>query len=93
MVEEAELTILCSFPVGPGNEGNLELAARAGRLVILQAGSQEEPRTFFSEKARQVFASLAAKAERMNYRQLCEALESGEIFGTDLKKKRRKSQA
>ena len=40
MVEEAELTILCSFPFGPGNEGNIELARRAGRLVILETGPQ-----------------------------------------------------
>jgi len=92
MVEEAELTILCSFPVGAGNEGNLELARRAGRLVILEAGPQEEPRTFFSEKARRAFASLAEKAEHMDYGQLCEALESGDIFETVTKKAEGKTQ-
>jgi iron complex transport system ATP-binding protein len=86
MVEEAELTILCSFPLGAGNEGNLELARRATRLVILEAGPQEEPRTFFSEKARQAFASLAETAEHMDYGQLCEALESGKIFEAGTKK-------
>jgi len=92
MVEEAELTILCSFPVGPGNEGNLELAGRAGRLVILEAGPQEEPRTFFSEKARQAFASLAGSAEHMDYGRLCEGLESGKIFETGAKKTEMESQ-
>lgn len=92
MVEEAELTILCSFPVGPGNEGNLELAGRAGRLVILEAGPQEEPRTFFSEKARQAFASLAGIAEHMDYERLCEGLESGKIFETGAKKTEMESQ-
>lgn len=92
MVEEAELTILCSFPVGPGNEGNLELAGRAGRLVILEADPQEEPRTFFSEKARQAFASLAGIAEHMDYERLCEGLESGKIFETGAKKTEMESQ-
>jgi iron complex transport system ATP-binding protein len=93
MVEEAELTILCSFPVGPGNEGNLDLAARAGRLVILEAGPREEPRTFFSEKARQAFLSLAENAEHMDYGQLCEALESVNFFVSGTKKIEKESQA
>ena len=92
MVEETELTILCSFPFGPGNEGNLELARRAGRLGILEAGPREEPRTFFSEKARQAFASLDENAEHMDYGQLCEGLESGKIFEKGAKKMQRESQ-
>ncbi|UCG00071.1 MAG: ABC transporter ATP-binding protein [Spirochaetaceae bacterium] len=82
LVEEADLTILCSFPVGPGNEGNLALAERARRLVILEAGPQEEPRIFFSQNAQAVFYSLLEKAEHMDYWQLCEALESGTIFSS-----------
>ena len=80
MVQEADLTVLCSFPIGPGNEGNLQLADRARRLVVLDAGAQEEPRVFFSEDARAAFTSLIGRAEHMNYRRLCEALESGKLF-------------
>jgi hypothetical protein len=69
------------------------LARRAGRLVIIEAGPQEEPRTFFSDKARHVFAALAENAEHMDYGQLCEVLESGEIFETGEKKTWRESQA
>jgi len=79
LVEEADLTVLCSFPIGPGNEGNLELAARARRLVILEAGPREEPRLFFSSSARSEFSALAAKSEQMDYARLCELLESGEL--------------
>lgn len=80
MVQEADLTVLCSFPIGPGNEGNLQLAGRARRLVVLDSGVQEEPRLFFSQDARAAFTSLVGTAEHMNYRRLCEALESGELF-------------
>ena len=55
MVKQADITILCSFPVGSGNQANLELAKRAKRLVIA-----EEPleRTFFTSEAQQLFESL-----------------------------------
>jgi iron complex transport system ATP-binding protein len=80
MVEEADLTILCNFPVGPANERNLELAGHARRLVILQDGPQEQPRLFFSENAESLFSTLTAKAEQMEYGHLCEALDSGQLF-------------
>ena len=79
MVEEADLTILCSFPVGPGNQGNLELADHARRLVVLEKGPTEEPRSFFSPSARSEFSALAAKSDRMDYRRMCELLESGAL--------------
>jgi iron complex transport system ATP-binding protein len=80
MVEEADLTVLCSFPIGPGNQGNLKLAGHARRLVILEAGPREEPRVFFSPGARSEFSALAAKSEQMDYGRLCETLESGELY-------------
>jgi iron complex transport system ATP-binding protein len=80
MVEQADLTILCSFPIGPGNQGNLKLADHARRLVILGAGPSEEPRLFFSPGARAEFSALAAKSEQMDYRRLCELLESGALL-------------
>jgi iron complex transport system ATP-binding protein len=89
MVEDADLTVLCSFPVGPGNEGNLELAAHARRLVILEAGPREEPRLFFSPSARSRFAALAQRSEQMDYARLCELLESEEPFGREDKKKKK----
>ena len=79
LVEEADLTVLCSFPIGPGNQGNLELAGHARRLVILESGPREEPRLFFSPSAQSEFSALAAKSEQMDYGRLCELLESGEI--------------
>jgi iron complex transport system ATP-binding protein len=83
LVEEADLTVLCSFPVSTGNQGNLELAKQARRLVILKAGPQEAPRQFFSQSAEEAFITLAAEAEHMDYRGLCEALESGDLLPSD----------
>jgi iron complex transport system ATP-binding protein len=79
LVEEADVTVLCSFPIGSGNEGNLELAKHARRLIILEAGPQAEPRMFFSQSAEATFAALAAEAEHMDYGGLCEVLESNLI--------------
>jgi len=80
MVKEADITVLCSFPVGAGNEGNLELARRANRLVVLEPAAGEESRTFFSDKARELFTRLVETAERMSYAELSGALESGRIL-------------
>ncbi len=80
LVEEAELTVLCSFPVGAGNEGNLELAGKARRLIILRPEAEEQRRIFFSDRARELFAGLVEKAEQLSYRELVEGLESGDIF-------------
>jgi iron complex transport system ATP-binding protein len=76
LVEEASLTILCSFPIGPGNLENLRLAARARRLVIA-APSEETPRGFFSDEGRRLFEKLAAGAPQLSYRELVRAVESG----------------
>jgi iron complex transport system ATP-binding protein len=80
IVEEADLTILCSFPIGPGNQGNIKLAAYARRLIILETGPREEPRLFFSPSAQSEFSALAARSEQMDYDRLCELLESGELI-------------
>jgi iron complex transport system ATP-binding protein len=86
MVEEADLTVLCSFPIGPGNEGNLNLARHARRLVILEVGPREEPRLFFSTSARSEFAALAETSEQIDYARLCELLESEQLFSGEKKK-------
>jgi iron complex transport system ATP-binding protein len=80
LVEEADLTILCSFPIGPGNQGNLELAAHAKRLIIIETGPREEPRLFFSSSAESEFSALTEKSEQMDYGRLCELLESGGLI-------------
>jgi iron complex transport system ATP-binding protein len=91
MVEEADLTVLCSFPIGPGNRGNLKLAAHARRLVILETGPREEPRLFFSPGAQAEFSAVAAKSEQFGYGRLCELLESEEITPRAKKQRGKKS--
>jgi iron complex transport system ATP-binding protein len=63
LVEEAEITVLCPFPIGPGNQGNLALARRARRLVVLSQGAGDLPRSFFGEEARADFEELCCRAE------------------------------
>jgi iron complex transport system ATP-binding protein len=81
LVEEADLTVLASFPIGPGNLENLRLAARARRLVILASGPEDPPRTFFSEEGRRLFAALSDCAPQMDYAALARELQEGRIPG------------
>jgi iron complex transport system ATP-binding protein len=67
MVEEADLTVLCSFPVGAGNIANLRLAAHARRLVVLKPGPEDVPRTFLAAEARTLFEEISARASVLTY--------------------------
>ena len=42
-VEGADLVVLCPFPVGTGNLGNLRLAGRARKLVVLEPSARVPP--------------------------------------------------
>ena len=70
MVESADITVLCSFPVGPGNVGNLNLAARARQLIVLASGPADVPRTFFSPEGRTLFEDLSRNARVLRYEEL-----------------------
>jgi iron complex transport system ATP-binding protein len=70
LVEAADITVLCSFPVGPGNQGNLTLAARARRLIVLASGPGDVPRSFFSHEGRALFEDLCRKAPVLAYEEL-----------------------
>jgi len=70
LVESADITILCSFPVGPGNQGNLNLAARARRLIVLAPGPGDVPRTFFSNEGKAIFENLCRNASFLTYEEL-----------------------
>ena len=74
-VEGADLTVLCSFPVGQGNLGNLRLAARARHLVVLKPGPEEMPRTFFSPEGRALFEELCAGARILDHDSILAELE------------------
>jgi len=75
LVEEADATILCSFPVGAGNAGNLRLAGRARRLFIVDSGPGDAEREFFSAEAAEVFQALCARATRMGQQEIIAMLE------------------
>jgi iron complex transport system ATP-binding protein len=74
-VEEADLTILCCFPVGSGNLGNLRLAIRARRLVVLKPGPEDVPRSFFSEEGRELFDRLLARASLLPHDEILQEIE------------------
>jgi len=74
MVESADVTVLCSFPIGPGNQGNLNLAARARRLIVLAPGPGDVPRTFFSNEGKAIFEDLCRDANVLTYDELISEL-------------------
>ena len=79
-VREADLTILCDFPIGPGNLENLQLAQRARRLLIIEENTDSRQRSFFTEEGERQFEQLRATATVMTYTQAIDALECGSII-------------
>jgi len=75
LVEEAELTVLCCFPIGAGNVGNLKLALRARRLAVLTPGPEDVPRSFFSEEARALFERVREKGALLSSDAVVQELE------------------
>ncbi len=74
LVESADITILCEFPIGSGNVGNLRLAEYAKNLFIVK--SKVSPlegyctRSFYNEEAREFFIKLSKRAEVISYNEL-----------------------
>ncbi len=75
LVESAELAILCSFPIGQGNLGNLRLAARARQLVIIRPGPGDVARSFFSPEGQALFDELRQRARLLSYDEVVRELE------------------
>ena len=74
LVEAADFTILCSFPIGPGNIGNLRLAARARNLVVLRPGREDAARSFFSVEGKDLFDEVCGRARLLEYGEVLEEL-------------------
>jgi iron complex transport system ATP-binding protein len=74
LVEAADFTILCSFPIGPGNLGNLKLAARARNLVVLKSGREDAARSFFSAEGKTVFEEVCRRGRLLRYQEILEEL-------------------
>ncbi|AFG38284.1 heme ABC transporter ATP-binding protein [Spirochaeta africana] len=69
----ADLVILCSFPVGRGNLGNLRLAVTAaeqGRLAIADEETGTCRRDFYTPESRQLYQHLLQLAPLYSYDQL-----------------------
>jgi iron complex transport system ATP-binding protein len=79
LVQSADLTVLCSFPMGPGNSGNLRLAAMARTLVVLDPGPEDAPRTFFSAEGKALFEEVTAKAIIVRYEKILGMIERGSL--------------
>jgi iron complex transport system ATP-binding protein len=78
LVKSADVTILCSFPVGQGNLGNLRLAMKSSRLIIVESGADDVARSFFSPEGRALFDELAARGRSRTYGEIIAELEGGQ---------------
>ncbi len=67
LVERADVTILCEFPIGPGNVGNLKLARFARRLIIIEDKNAPLHRSFYDREAKILFEELLKGAEILSY--------------------------
>jgi iron complex transport system ATP-binding protein len=74
LVRKADITILCSFPVGSGNLGNLRLARRARQLIIMRPGPGDVERDFFSPEAGEFFEQLRTGATVLSYQEIVSLL-------------------
>ena len=79
LVQEADVTILCSFPIGTGNLGNLRLAERARSLIVLRPGSEDVPRSFFSSEGKSLFDEVSAKSRVRDYSEVIGELEKESV--------------
>lgn len=57
LAQKAQWTVLCDFPVGPGNLENLDVALAAGSLVVIQGDGS---RRWFAPGAEKRFSDLLA---------------------------------
>jgi iron complex transport system ATP-binding protein len=80
LMADADLTVLCPFPVGTGNVGNLRLAGEAKKLVVLKPGPDDSPRSYFSPEAERLFLELLDAAPALTYAELIDRALSGAIF-------------
>jgi len=77
LVTEAEATVLCCFPIGPGNLGNLRLAEKARNLLIVREEAGELRRSLFSPEAAALLARLKDKSREVGAAELLERLPTG----------------
>jgi iron complex transport system ATP-binding protein len=65
LVESADLTIVCDFPIGAMNEGNLTLAHNAQALWLLQEDPQSAAQRFYSDRQAQAFTRLRDQGQTL----------------------------
>ncbi len=76
LAADAEITVLCPFPIGTGNLANLELAGRARRLIVLLPEKYDIERSFYAPEARKAFDGLLERSESMTYARIMELFSS-----------------
>ena len=68
-IRDAEYTVLCDFPVGPGNLENLDLASGARDLIIIEEDVEVRHRAYFIEEGEGRYSKLRERATVLKYSQ------------------------
>lgn len=72
LTEHADMTILCGFPFGHGNRRNLELAAAAPNLCILDA---PDTRSFYAAGTEHAFSHLTQQSPVLSYEKIISEMQ------------------
>jgi len=65
LVRSADITILCEFPIGAMNEGNLQLAQAAKSLWILEDAPEIDEQRFHNAHQKKAFEQLKTTANTL----------------------------
>ena len=66
-IAEAEYTVLCDFPIGPGNLLNLELASHSANLIVIEEDSEVRQRSFFVDEGEEGLSALRERGRFLKY--------------------------
>ncbi|NOY09150.1 MAG: ABC transporter ATP-binding protein [Spirochaetes bacterium] len=79
LVKKADITVLCSFPLGMGNYKNLSLAAEADKLIIVENTEKELQREFFCPEAEKIYKDILCHAVLMKPDKLIDSIREGTV--------------
>lgn len=77
LVKNADLTVLCSFPIGIGNYRNLFLAMEAKKLIVIEDSKDNESRLFFYKDSKDIYKKILLHADIMSLKSFLESIRQG----------------
>lgn len=79
LVKSADLTVLCTFPIGVGNYRNLFLAMEAKKLIVIEDSVDSASRVFFYKDSKSIYDKLLSHADIMDLESFLKFIRQGAI--------------